>query len=496
LYRKARLKHPKLVKYNNNFVIAHDDADKVKIIMVDKLGRKLNEKVFAAEDESIRDLNLLTDGEYLYLNWIVYKNGIDSVLNLKLNKNLQVSEKWMTNDVRDSIQIGENTLVTSFNNRIEVLDVRTKKLASINTTSPSKLAGTTTKYGELITYYIPFLAGVRETNGFFYFYVKDGSATNPINIKERPMSSEELFFNTAVACDDKYGYIIVERRLKENFSSNLIVQFPLGNGPEDRSTELKGQEKGLEIFTTDQFIYSPASISSGNEARFMVGYARKYGRTTRQFNLLDFSIKDGKIARTSYVTRSREASNYPYINGDMIVYTSLVKGEDFKVYVASQNEEFKNANNGIKTSEIKLALLDIVLEFLNAVFSLFTLGLGWIIPGFVLVSVMSLFGYRIKLNRKKIFYILICMATIGMKLYTVYSLYYGTYAKSMPRLMASPAKGIIISLILSIFAYGYGYSKYSYQLKKDEDVMPILSFMLALLADSLLTQFLFTPFIM
>jgi hypothetical protein len=33
--------YPKLVRYNDNFIIAHDDGSKVKIVMVDKLGKKL-----------------------------------------------------------------------------------------------------------------------------------------------------------------------------------------------------------------------------------------------------------------------------------------------------------------------------------------------------------------------------------------------------------------------------------------------------------------------
>jgi hypothetical protein len=276
----------------------------------------------------------------------------------------------------------------------------------------------------------------------------------------------------------------------------VIVQFPLGNGPEDRSTELKGEERGFSLYPTDQFIFRPVSVSSGDEARFVVGYARKYGRTTRQFNLLDFYIKDGKTVRSSYVTRSREGSNESFVNGDMIVYSSLIKGDRYKVQIASQNEEFKNANNGVRTGEIKLALMDIALELLNAVFSLFTLSLGWLIPGFVLISIISLFGYRIKSKRKKIFFLLTCVITAAMKLYTIYSLYYGTYGKSMHQLLKSPQTGIIVAAVFSIFAYAFGYSRYSYKMKSDEDVMPILSFMLALLADSMLTQFLFTPFMM
>lgn len=488
--------HPKLVNYNGGYVVAHDDADKIKVIMLDNTGKKLNEKVFEAEMESVRDVNLLTDGEYLYVNWIVYENGIDNIINIKLDKELNSIDKWKKSDVSESTQIGENIMITAFNNRIEIQDMISKRVTSVNAPVPSKLSGTITKYGYMITYYVPYKAGVRDVNGFFYFYLNNGIASTPVNIMERPMSSAELFFSTATACDNNNGYIIVERRNKDNFSSSLLITFPIGSGPDDRSPALQGVEKSLEIQITDQFIYSPGSISSGDEARFVVGYARKFGRTTRQFNLLDFSLKDGNITNTTFATRTRQASNAPYVNGDMVVYSSLVKGNDYQIFIASQNEVFKQANNGVRGAEIRLALLDVVLEILNAIFSLFTLGLRWLIPGLVLSSIMSMFGYKLSLRSKKAAYLIICLITTGFKLYSVKDYYYSIYQDQMMGALAQVYVGIGISLIISLFSYLLGCSSYFNRLKRDEDAIPFISFAVVLLLDSILTQFVFTPFIM
>lgn len=488
--------YPKLISYNNGYAIAHDDGDKIKIIILDNVGNKLNEKSIDAENQSVKDVNLLTDGEYLYVNWIVLNNSINNILNMKLDKNLNLVEKWVTSDVSESNQIGENIMIIAYNNRIEVQDVRSKKVASVNTPVPSKLSGTATKYGYMITYYVPYGAGVRDINGFFNFFVNDGVASKPVNIMERPTSATELFLNTAVACDDKNGYIVVERREKENFSNNIIITFPIGSGPGDMSTTGKGREKAFQIQLTDQFIYSPGSISSGDEARFIIGYARKSGRTTRQFNLMDFSIKDGNVIKTAYATRTRQASNLPYSSGDMIVYSSLVKGNEYNIFIASQNEGFKQVNNGVRVEEIRLAFVDIVLELLNAIFSLFSFGLRWLIPGLVFISLMSMFGYKLNLRSKRVIYIIICVISTAFKLYSVHDYYYDIYYKQMPEFLSSVYVGIGISLLISLFSYLFGCNRYFLKLKIDEDAFPFICFALALLVDSLLTQLVFTPFVM
>ncbi|MDF2673104.1 MAG: hypothetical protein K0R09_1369 [Clostridiales bacterium] len=488
--------YPKLVDYNNGYTIAHDDADKIKVVILDNMGNKLNEKVFDAENKSVKDVNLLTDGEYLYVNWIVHNNSIDNILNMKLDKNLNLVEKWITSDVSESNQIGENIMIIAYNNRIEVQDVKSKKVVSVNAPVPSKLSGTATKYGYMITYYVPYGAGIRDINGFFNFFVKDGVGSKPVNIMERPTSATELFLNTATACDDKNGYIIVERRNKENFSNNVIITFPIGSGPGDMSTAGEGREKEFQIQPTDQFIYSPGSISSGDEARFIIGYARKFGRTTRQFNLMDFSLKDGNVTKTAYATRTRQASNAPYSNGDMIVYSSLVKGNEYNIFIASQNEGFKQVNNGVRVEEVRLALVDMVLEILNAIFSMFTFGLRWLIPGFVLISLMSMFGYKLNLRGKRAIYIIICIIGTAFKLYSVHDYYYDIYFKQMPEFLRSVYVGIGISLLISVFSYLFGCNRYFSKLKIDEDAFPFICFALALLVDSLLTQLVFTPFVM
>lgn len=487
---------PKLVNYRDGFVVAHDDGNRVKVISLDKLGKKEKEIIITGEDDSIKDLNLLTDGEYLYVNWATYKNGIESALIIKLDNKFNEVERWTKNDIKELAQVGESVLVTAYNNRIEVQDFKTNQVASVNTPSPSKLSGTITNFGDMVTYYVPFKAGVREISGFFYFYFMDGTITEPVNIMERPLTSSEIFFGTATACDDKNGYILVERKNKMQYSSNVFITFPLGSSPSDKSNEKTGVERVLDIMPTDQFIYSPATISSGEEARFVVGYARKYGRTAKQFNLLDFSYKDGKVVKSNYITRTRQASNQAYTNGENIVYSSLKKADIYEIYLSSSNKEFITANNGIRNEEIKLAIIDIIQELMNAVFSLFIYGISWIVPGVVLIAILTMIGYKLSVKLKRLAFILICTATTLFKLLSVNHYYYKIFAKDMPTMLSSAGVGIGIAFLLSLLCYLFGTEIYFNKLKKDEFVFPFIIFAIALIIDSLLTQFVFTPFIM
>jgi hypothetical protein len=180
----------------------------------------------------------------------------------------------------------------------------------------------------------------------------------------------------------------------------------------------------------------------------------------------------------------------------MLVYSSLVKGNDYQIYIASQNKLFKEANNGVRGGEIRLALTDVVQEILNAVFSLFTIGLRWLLPGLVLISLISMFGYKFNLKSKKTAYIMICIISTAIKLYGVYDSYYNIFRKDMHGALSSVYIGMGISLLISIFSYLLGSSIYFKKLKRDEDIIPFMSFALALFIDSILTQLLFTPFIM
>jgi hypothetical protein len=109
---------------------------------------------------------------------------------------------------------------------------------------------------------------------------------------------------------------------------------------------------------------------------------------------------------------------------------------------------------------------------------------------------MSMFGYKLNLRGKRAIYIIICIIGTAFKLYSVHDYYYDIYFKQMPEFLSSVYVGIGISLLISLFSYLFGCNRYFSKLKIDEDAFPFICFALALLVDSLLTQLVFTPFVM
>jgi uncharacterized PurR-regulated membrane protein YhhQ (DUF165 family) len=61
----------------------------------------------------------------------------------------------------------------------------------------------------------------------------------------------------------------------------------------------------------------------------------------------------------------------------------------------------------------------------------------------------------------------------------------------LPKFLASPIVGMTLTTLFSAVAFAYGYKRY----KSNLDAIPIGSYMVALLIDTLMTQLLFIPFI-
>ena len=55
--------NPSLIRYKDNYIVAHSDGDKIKVLSVDKLGKKLEEKTFNANGAEPQSTNVLTEGK-------------------------------------------------------------------------------------------------------------------------------------------------------------------------------------------------------------------------------------------------------------------------------------------------------------------------------------------------------------------------------------------------------------------------------------------------
>lgn len=496
---------PKIIGYKGGYIIVHNDENGIKLIEIDKAGNIIIEKWIEDKYKYINDINLLSNGEYIYINWITTTNSIDNIINIKLDEDLNILDKWMINDVKESYQIDESVMVIGYNNGIEFMDFKNNKKFYIDEKLPTKISGTKTREGYIATYMC------KDNKSFYDNTVtyksitldKDWEKAKERKICKKNYSSRDKILSTATAYDENFGYILVERiyappKSPAIYGEIYIIKFPLDKINTDKALVQYDEpdEKKLKIFPTDQFKYSLVSISSGEEGRFLIGYARKYGNSERQFDILDFSIKDGVIIRNSYMEKSKEGSIMPWISGDMAVFCNQTKLEEYDLCLTSQNEEFMRINNEPRRSEVRLALIDTILDILNSLFSLFTTALGWLLPSFVLISIVSLFGYKLSNRMKRLAFAMCCISAALFKLFSIMNLFYGKNMDKLPVVVKPSIIGGFICIMLSGLCLISGYVKYKNDLDKNPDVMPILAFTLVAIIDGFLTQFVFVPYIM
>lgn len=486
---------PKILKLGDKYIIAHDDCEKIKVIVLDYLGNKLLEKQFLGGDKSLFDLNLLTDGTSIYINWQYSINGDRKLANLKLDKDLNEIDKWEVNDVNNCTQISDSIYVVAYEDKIEVCNIISGKKSYLNAWLTSKICGTKVNDEYIITYY--------DSKFFLYTTYNGETLTEPKQILFRRPAFGEVFFKAAFACDSKNGYLIVDKKIKKDYGMAMLITFPLKN---QRENIVKvnggfidigiGDESNLNLGYGAEFLYNPYSVSSGDSARFMIGTARAYGRSERQFDVMEFELKNGQIVSSSYIDNSRLGTTMPYSQNEVALFCNQTKLGQYNVCFTSQNEDYKLKNNKPRKSEIISAILDIVSNLANSIFMGLTIGLKWILPGLLLISIVTILGYKLSNRTKSIIFILICLLTSIVKLLCTNNLFYGTYASLLPKYLSPIGIGLIISITISFLSYANGYLRYKGKLKIDPDIMPILGFSIALFIDSILTQLIYIPFIM
>lgn len=494
---KGKLKNsPKVIKFDDKYIVVHDDNNKIRIIALSSLGKKLYEKELDGRDYILFDVNLLTDGNYIYVNWIYSVEGKNKLINLKLDKEFKVVEETLFENPKASIQIGDNVYAVSYEDRIEVVDIKSKEMYKIDVMQNSKLCGTKTKDGFLIAYYTRY--------GFYFTEIKDGKLSDSKLLAFRWPTYGEIYLDTAIACDEKNGYLIVDRKIKKAYGLTMMVTFRLDSGGEDQFTQA-GPEiinidtaRDMDIFSlvdTD-FTYSPVGISSGVEARFMVGVARPYGRSERQFDIIEFGVKDGEVTNRVFLDNSRKGTTMPYSSGEISIYCNQIKTGYYEVCFTSQSDAYKSVYNVVRGSEIWTAVLDTLSNIANSIFGILTIGLKWILPGLMLISIFTFFGHRLSEKRKKLVFLCVCIISIVFKVIFAKNLFYEEYSYKLPQTLSSVGLGIGIFIIISILSYYRGYVRYEGRLLKNPDDLPLLAFIIALFTDSILTQLIYTPFIM
>ncbi|MBU3189106.1 hypothetical protein K9O30_08665 [Clostridium bowmanii] len=464
---------PKSLKNDKNNIVAFNDGGKLRLVETDELGKKIAEKTFDTKDTLIKEVNLLKAQGFFYLSFNSYENGANSLKIIKLDKGLNKIDASRIENITETCQIGDDILVVGYKEKIQVLDMAKNSKKDFDIKGATLLSGVKTENGFMFTY-------CNGEEGFSYITMKNGVASAPKLAGVLNKSTAMSFIHTATSSDSKNGYLLVEYSVQGEIIGARILEFAL-DGSNKNSSEL--------YVNNNKYIYNVVGTYSKEGARFFATTDRIFGTKDKQQAIVDFILKDNKVASYSYVTRLVGLTTYPAINGDTIAYCSYNKPNLYGVYLASQNEGFKVANNVHLPIETKQATLN---TLQGAIYSLVYIiyPIKWLMPVILLICILTFFSYSFSDKKKKISFILISVVSSALKISVVLSNSYGDNLYLLPQILAHKWVAVLISIFISTICYFFGYNLYS----EDLDEMVISRFGIALLLDTMLTMMIFVPF--
>jgi hypothetical protein len=232
--------NPALIKLNNNFILTHSDGNNIKILSIDNLGNKLNEKVFNSKGVDPYSTNVVTDGKNLYLYWLISENGSKIVYNVKLDDKFNQLEENRINEADSVIQIGNSVVVISYTDRVETRDYSLNKTSVVSAQEPEFLSGTKYKGGYLVSFW--------QKNGQIkYFELKDGAVSNTKSAGSVEETTSNVFINSAIVADECYGYILMEYRSKGEFGGTKQIKFQIGEEGKFELDDFKVNKEKVNI---------------------------------------------------------------------------------------------------------------------------------------------------------------------------------------------------------------------------------------------------------
>lgn len=451
--------------------MAYNNGSNVELRETNDLG--ITEKVIEIKSQykNINNLNLITDGDNVYVSWLNYTSSSVKTFFIKLDNQLDVISRSEDDSIREIIQIGISYFAWTDNNGISIYDAKLNKNYKLNVREPSMLAGTMAKDKAVLTY-------VDLNNKVYCINIVSNGIREPIKVAAVEQMSKIMFYSTALVTDERYGYLIIGYSYENIPGNNRMVKFNLdGSGY---------SMKELRQFTAlntvpGQIIDKPVFLSNVQTL-----YRNKYVHE----DIMEYEIKDAELVEGNLVSRTNEATIYPADCGDTALFCDSYQPGRYKLYMTSTRENFKREYNGIRKDEIFQALSDTLQSFAYSVFDIIIYGSLWILPTICIVSIISLFEFRLKLNMRKIIYIISYLISVLVKLFVIYSISFKRYAYFIPKWF-KPIDGILIAFIISVLCIYHGYKKYTHDTSSN---VLVFSLSKILILDTILTQMAFIPF--
>lgn len=472
---------PAIKKINNNYFIAHNDGSKIKIIKTNDLGVKLKETEIDGESEFINSAEIYNEKEKIFLSWIYNKKGTKTLNTIKLDEELGIGDKESIEDIVGSKKIDEKLRAIAFNNRIEIQDIEGTLLGTIEGSGIENLAAVKTDNGYLITYYNTESAMLRAAT-----FDDNNKMIKNADVIMLNKGSSSTFGNMALAYEDGKAHLIMENYSKGEFTGTNHIEFSIN--------DLKGELGKLEYGNNNSFIKYAEPIKTEDGVGFMVTAIRVYGkkqvnRDVMSFNVKD--IKDGKIQKLDYASRSMNLSYLSSASEDVALYADFNDVNNYNLCMTSTSQKFKDEYNKVNSKEKELAMGDMIESLGYSISYMFTIGIGWMFPALAIMGVFTFFDYKFNEKQRKIGIVICGVLATLMKIYVIKNVFYVDNLYMLTESMKSIGVGVSICIASSILAYGYAYKRYC----QDTEVITLLRTGTALVIDAILTLIVFVPFI-
>lgn len=466
-------------KLEENYIVAHNDGNKLKFITVDKTGKKFNEKTFEYKSELIRDLDILKSSDFIYFTFVTNDFQDKKLHIFKLDKELNIVSQEELEGVKASTKLDDTVLALGFEDKIDILDMNSNKvIGTLQENEPNDFESISNERGQLFVY------KTGDGDYKYVFYNKE-DITQPQFICKLQESVGVRFENTVVSADENNLYLFAEQMLKSAYDSTLYYKYSFD--------QEKVIDDGVLSVNNNKYIRNLAAVNNGNEIRFLGTSGQVYGLKTYKQNLIDFTfnqqgkneeIKDTDVFGIEY--------DFIYPIDDMVFFAEYDSLEDYKINMASQSEEFKRLyNDEITSNEKKIAALLVSEGVLQGFSYIFFLSLSVMFVGLFLGVLFTFLQRKFNTKTRTVLFIALCIAVIISKIFVIKMTFYERYFYYMPQHVSSLFVGILINIIISTIIYSYCFILY----KKNEHEMEFGKFMGLVTIDGFLTLLIFTPFI-
>ncbi|WP_346940426.1 hypothetical protein [uncultured Clostridium sp.] len=466
---------PLIIKEENRLLVAYEDTKKIKICETDLNGKEIKTTEYAVEEELLKNLIFTKTDNGYDLIYNSSKSSIDYLERLVLDEGLNLVKKETEEGITFTEQIDSENIVLAYKDKIKVVNTVSNENVEIPVENLRMITANKSKDGLLVCY----LEGEQL---FKAFTVKDGKASEPFLVKKIIKADKITYGAMSLSSDGENGYLLIEQYVRNEYSSTEVMQFPINGG--------EGQISTLVVDKSKYIVNTKGSYSE-NGAKFYATMGVAFGKKEFQKAIVSFEIKNGEVSNVEKLTRLRELCIHPYNDEDYIAFLSFEKEGLYDVNIASSNAEFKDANNGPRRDEMVRSLGFVVEGFMFSISYIIIIGFRWIVPALVLTGIVSFFDYKFDDKKKRYMYIILAAITVIMKTYTINKIFYMQYSHMLPTILAPTFVGILISFLIGLVAYVYGYFVYI----DDLESIFLGKFSIFMLIDALLTLMVFVPLI-